>query len=81
MLPMPSKSKARPPAPAAVGYAAWKAHVSDMLQQANVPTGTLRERDLHKMFISGATPEKAAEQAGVIAHNTRPTFGRQQRRR
>ena len=50
---MPSKSNARPPAPSAVGYPAWKPHVSDMLQPANVPTGTLRERDLHKMFISG----------------------------
>jgi hypothetical protein len=51
-----------------------------LLDDAGIPFGTLRERDWRDLFIGGATPEQAAERAGVTAHNTRPTFGRQRRR-
>jgi hypothetical protein len=80
-----TKASSPPPAPRSgaappIGYPAWKARVREMLEQAEVPAGTLRERDLRDLFIRNATPEQAAEQAGVTAHNARPTFGRQPRR-
>jgi hypothetical protein len=80
------KTKASPPpaprsgAAPPIGYAAWKARVREMLEQADVPAGTLRERDLRDLFIRNATPEQAAEQAGVTAHNARPSFGRPRQR-
>ena len=83
---VPRKTKAAPPpapplgAAPPLGYAAWKARVREMLQHADVSAGTLRARDLRDLFIANATPEQAAEQAGVTVHNARPTFGRQRRR-
>ena len=77
---MARRTKADAPAAPQPGYAAWKARVREIMQQAGVPSGDLRERDLRDLFIGGATPERAAEQAGVTAHNARPSFGRPRHR-
>ena len=76
---MARRTKPKPPAAPSAGYGAWRGAVKNLLDDAGIPFGTLRERDWRDLFIGGATPEHAAERAGVTAHNTRPTFGRQRR--
>ena len=77
---MARRTKPNPPAAPSGNYGAWRGAVKMLLDDAGIPFGTLRERDWRDLFIGGATPEQAAERAGVTAHNTRPTFGRQRRR-
>jgi hypothetical protein len=41
-------------------YRAWKAHAAALLERQGISAGVMRERYLWQLFISGATPERAA---------------------
>src|SRR5262245_24375824 len=55
-------------------YAEWKRQVATLLQRRGFLAGMLRDRDLRDLFISGATPEKAADRAETNAYNQRTSF-------
>jgi hypothetical protein len=62
----------KPPAPSEPGdYHRWKAQAAALLERLGVPAGPwLRERDLRQLYISGATPEQAAEHVQTTYWNT-----------
>jgi len=72
----------QPPAPAAPqgAYADWLKRVGALLERQGISPNVMRPRDWRDSFISGASPEQAAERAGVELHNTRPPFGRKRSR-
>jgi len=70
---MPSKRKAPSPpkrsAPPASTYAEWKASAAAELQRRGVSAVVMREKEWHTLYISGKTPEEAAEHAQRFQHN------------
>ena len=56
--------------------------VAALLERKGLSPGVRLERAWRNAFISGETPEQAADRAEVVqAHNTRTTFERQKKRR
>jgi len=80
---MARKPKAKQPlAPAAPqgAYGEWKARVAALLERKGLSPGVRLERAWRNAFISGETPEQAADRAEVEARNARTSFERQKRR-
>jgi len=69
-----TKSEQSPVQPAT--YAEWKREVAVLLEQRGFLAGILRKRDLRDLFISGATPERAADWAETSAYDQRTSFER-----
>jgi hypothetical protein len=63
-----SKCQQRPASPPTTG--------TGMLERHGLPLGVMRERDLRKLYIGGATPGQAAEQALAHHGNERPAVER-----
>jgi hypothetical protein len=67
----------KPPAPSEpADYRRWRSRAAAMLERQGIPLGVARDRDLRQMYISGATPEQAAERVRVQYDNTRLTLER-----
>src|SRR5262245_56288525 len=66
--PVPRK-KTPTPAPPQVGYADWRKHVAALLGREGISASVMLERDWRNLFISGLSPEQAAERAGVERYN------------
>jgi len=80
---MPRKPKAKqPPAPAAPqgAYGEWRKHVAALLERKGLSPSVRLERAWRNAFISGETPEQAADRAEVEAHNAHTSFERHKRR-
>jgi hypothetical protein len=61
-------------------YAAWKlAAVADLASRQDVMAGTIPEQLWKKLYIEGRSPQKAADQAAVSAHNVRSATNRLRR--
>jgi hypothetical protein len=61
-------------------YAAWKlAAVANLTNRHDVKAGTIPERMWKKLYIEGRSPQKAADQAAVSAHNVRSAADRSRR--
>jgi len=75
------KSK-QSPAPAAPpgAYGEWRKHMAARLERKGLSPRVRLERDWRNAFISGETPEQAADRAEVEARNARTSFERQKRR-
>jgi len=77
---MPRKAKAKRPGAPPATYAEWRQHVAALLERKGIWAEVRRERAWRNAFISGETPEQAADRAEVEARNTQTTFERQKRR-
>jgi len=60
----PSNRQRRPSPRGA--YAAWKQRVAALIESQGPFSGVLRERGIRRLFIAGATPEAAADEAETI---------------
>ena len=79
---MARKPKPKRPAAPQGAYGEWKARVAALLERKGLSPGVRLERAWRNAFISGETPEQAADRAEVVeAHNTRTSFERQKKRR
>jgi len=78
---MARKPKPKPKQQAAPqgAYGEWKARVAALLERQGISAGVLLERAWRNLFISGETPEQAADRAATEAHNARPSLGRKRR--
>ena len=71
---MSRQAKARSSA-VQVDYAAWKAKAAAAFERAHeVNAAVIPERLWRRHYIQNLSPEQAAEQAAVGAHNTRSAF-------
>jgi hypothetical protein len=71
----------KPPAPSEpADYRRWKARAVAMLERQRISRSVARGRDLRKMYVGGATPEQAADQALALHWNTRPASEHLQKR-
>jgi hypothetical protein len=61
-------------------YAEWRARAAALLERQGIFSGVMRERQWRRLFMTGATPEDAAERAQVHYNNTRPPFERMRKR-
>ena len=79
---MARKPKAKQPPGAAPrgAYGEWRKHVAALLERKGLSPGVRLERAWRNAFISGETPEQAADRAEVEARNARTSFERQKRR-
>ena len=80
MAPKPKAKQPSPPAAPHGAYAEWRKHVAALLERKGLSPGVRLERAWRNAFISGDTPEQAADRAEVEARNARTTFERQKRR-
>ena len=79
---MARKIKAKKPASASrAPRRLWrrKARVAALLERKGLSPGVRLERAWPNAFISGETPEQAADRAEVEARNARTSFERQKR--
>jgi len=74
------KPKANQPAAPQGAFAEWKKRVSALLKRKGLSPSVRLERAWRIAFISGETPEQAADRAEVEARNARTSFERQKRR-
>jgi hypothetical protein len=75
---MPSKrSRTERPAPPTTSYAEWKDRAEVQLERRHgVKATTIPTRVWTQLYIQGASPQEAAEQAAVSAYNTQSTADR-----
>jgi hypothetical protein len=57
-------------------YAEWRARCAALLDRQRISPGVLRERDWRRLYIKGATPEKAVDRAQTHYWNSPPPFER-----
>jgi hypothetical protein len=72
---MPTKRSDKPAEPTAT-YVEWKTRCAAMLDRQRISPGVLRERDWRRLYIKGATPEKAVDRAQTHYWNSPPPFER-----
>jgi hypothetical protein len=75
---MPSKrSRTGRPAPPTTNYAEWKDRAEVQLERGHgVKASTIPTRVWTRLYVQGASPQEAAEQAAVSAYNTPQAFDR-----
>jgi hypothetical protein len=67
----------KPPAPDPADYRRWKSSAAALLERQGILSGVMRERQWRRLFVTGATPEDAAERAHKCITTTpaRPSNG------